>query len=209
MSGGNGIEDQQPAKRTRVGPEIMELATEEQYEKYIKAGLQQEMVGIQHAIASVQQEMVNSEVSLVMSLKEAFEKIQPLEPRQKIELSDRLSDVQKRYFRGGEESAMPVRAITSSSTPAGNAVVVATQVQQDPGHGIPTPNCSRDVRREEVSIAMIATEMGASVRGRGGLVGKKLKALYAERYGASAANNIPKRNTVYQGRPFKGNMYLT
>ncbi|CAB1098112.1 unnamed protein product [Ectocarpus sp. CCAP 1310/34] len=203
MSGENGTEEQ-PAKRTRVGPEIMEFATEEQYEKYIKAGLQQEMVNIQQAI-------VKSEISLVMSLKEAFEKIQPLEPRQKIELSDRLSDVQKRYFRGGEESAMPVRdvrAITSSSTPAENAVVVATAV--DPGHGTPTPNCSRDVRGAEVSIAMIATEMGVSVGGRGGLVGKNIKALYAERYGQNAANNIPKRkNTVYQGRPFKENMYFT
>lgn len=193
MVGGNRIEDQKPAKRTRIGPEIMQLASEDQYAKYVQVGLQQEMV--------------NSEVSLVMSLKEAFEQITPLEDRQKIELCDRLSDIQGRAFRSTEEVAVP-RAITSSS-PVGNAVVVATQVQQDPGHGIPTPNCSRDVRGEEVSIAMIATEMGVSVRGRGGLVGKKLKALYAERYGANAANHIPKRSVIYAGRPYMENSYYS
>ncbi|CAM9978217.1 unnamed protein product, partial [Ectocarpus sp. 6 AP-2014] len=30
MAGGNRIEDQQPAKRTRIGPEIMQLASEDE-----------------------------------------------------------------------------------------------------------------------------------------------------------------------------------
>jgi len=198
--GGNNASAEEPqAKRTRIGPEIMELASEAEYAKYVQVGLKKEMV--------------NSEVSLVMSLKDAFEQIRPLEPRDRIELCDRLSDIQRRAFRSLEVPP----AITSSSSVNSpvNAVALAaparassTNQQQDPGHDIPTPQCSRGVRGEEVSIAMIANEMKVSIRGRGGLVGKKLKALYAERYGQNAANAIPKRSTVYLGRPYQENMYF-
>lgn len=190
--GGNNTAEEPQAKRTRIGPEILELASEEEYAKYIKVGLKQEMV-------KVQQEMIKSEVSLVMSLKDAFEQIRPLEPRQKIELSDILGDIQSRAFRSTEE--VPVITNSSVNSPVVNAVALAAP-QRDPGHDIPTPQCSRGVRGEEVSIAMIATEIGVSVRGRGGLVGKKLKALYAERYGQNAANEIPKRAVIYAGRPY-------
>lgn len=193
---GGATPEEPQAKRTRIGPEIMELASEEEYAKYVQVGLKQEMV-------KVQQEMVKSEVSLVMSLKDAFEQIRPLEPRQKIELSDIIGDIQRRAFRSTEEKISPVLpAIMNTETSQVNAVARASSQQQDPGHDIPTPQCSRGVRGEEISISMIASEMGVSVRGRGGLVGKKLKALYAERYGQNAANNIPKRPVIYAGRPY-------
>lgn len=196
--GGNGAEEPQ-AKRTRIGPEIMELASEEQYAEYVKVGLDNELTKFKN-------EVVKTEVSLVMSLKDAFERIRPLEDRHMIELCDRLSDIQGRAFRSTE-------VITSVDSPV-NAVALAAPAtsrnqQQDPGHDIPTPQCSRGVRGQEVSIAMIATEMGVSIRGRGGLVGKKLKALYAERYGQNAASSIPKRSTTYCGRPYLENMYFS
>lgn len=192
-----GTEEPQ-AKRTRLGPPIMQLASEEEYAKYVQVGLKQEMV-------KVQQEMVKSEVSLVMSLKDAFEQIRPLEPRQKIELSDIIGDIQRRAFRSTEEKVSPVLpAIMNCET---STAPTSTNQQQDPGHDIPTPQCSRGVRGEEISISMIASEMGVSVRGRGGLVGKKLKALYAERYGQNAANNIPKRPVIYAGRPYHEHSY--
>lgn len=188
MTGG---ENQQPeAKRTRIGPEIMDLASEEEYAQYVKLGLKTEMV--------------KTEVSLVMSLKEAFEQITPLEERHKIELTDRISDIQRRAFR-----AIEAPATTNSPVNVGAVVTAAPVTQQhDPGHDIPTPQCSPEVRGQEVSIAMVATEMGVGIRGRGGLVGRKLKALYAERYGSNAANEIPKRHTVYSGRPYLENMYF-
>ena len=171
-----GATAQEPqAKRTRIGPPIIELASEEEYAKYVQVGLKHEMV--------------KSEVCLVMSLKDALEKIRPLEPRDRIELCDRLTEIQQRAFRGLKA---PRPAITQ---------------QQDPGQDIPTPLCSLGVRGEEISIAMIATELGVSIRGRGGLIGKKLKALYAERYGQNAANKIPKRPVIYAGRPYHENCY--
>lgn len=183
---GGATAEEPQAKRTRIGPPIMQLASEEEYAKYVQVGLKHEMV--------------NSEVSLVMSLKDAFEQIRPLEPRDRIELCDRLTEIQQRAFRSLEESAPP--AITNCETsPVAGTVALATP-QRDPGHDIPTPQCSRGVRGEEISIAMIANEMKVSIRGRGGLVGKKLKALYAERYGQNAANNIPKRPVIYAGRPY-------
>ena len=189
------VGDEPPAKRTRIGPEVMELASEEQYAKFVKIVLDNEMT--KHKT-----ECVKTEVSLVMRLKDAFEVISPLEARQKIELCDRISDIQRRAFRSLEEE-IPCGPINAE------AVVVAAPVpEQDPGYSVPTPQCSRGVRGEEISIAMIATEMGVSVGGRGGLVGKKLKALYAERYGQNAANDIPKRSTVFQGRPYQENSYF-
>lgn len=190
LSGNNTPEEPQ-AKRTRLGPPIMQLASEEEYAMYVQVGLKQEMV--------------NSEVSLVMSLKDAFEQIRPLEPRDRIELCDRLTEIQQRAFRSLEEKVSPVLpAIVNCET---STAPTSTNQQQDPGHDIPTPQCSRGVRGEEISISMIASEMGVSVRGRGGLVGKKLKALYAERYGESAANNIPKRPVIYAGRPYHEHCY--
>lgn len=189
-----GADDQQPeAKRTRIGPKIMELASEEEYAQYVKLGLKTEMV--------------KTEVSLVMSLKEAFEEITPLQERHKIELCDRISDIQKRAFRAVDTSREALPAIANSPMNVDAVVMAAPLTTQDPGHDTPTPQCSPEVRGEEVSIAMIATEMGVSVRGRGGQIGKKLKALYAQRYGSIAANELPKRHTIFQGRPYFENSY--
>lgn len=192
-----GEDDQEPkAKRTRIGPEIMELASEEDYAKYIKLGLKSEMV--------------KTELSLVMYLKDAFEQITPLQARHKIELCDRISDIQRRAFRAVDAPAMTNSAITNSPVMVTASPVTSEQprILQDPGHDIPTPQCSPEVRGEEVSIAMIATEMGVSVSGRGGLIGKKLKALYTERYGVNAANELPKRSVIYGGRPYLENTYF-
>lgn len=175
------------SKKTRFGPEIMELATEEEYAKYVRT-----------VVSSIAMEehvkKVKTEVSLIMALKGAFEVVAPLEPRHKIELCDKISDIQRRAFG-------------LVSEPTGELVNIPKSTQ-DAGHGIPTPKCSHQVRGDEVSIAMIATSMGVSVRGRAGLVGRKLKELYADRYGTDAANGIPKRNTIYAGRPYLENMYF-
>ena len=189
-----GVDEEPTAKRTRIGPPIMELASPEQYAMYVRIGLDNEMTEYKH-------EAVKKEVSLVMSLKNAFEEITPLQERHKIELCDRLSDIQKRAFRVEEAPA-----ITNSPMHV-DAVVMAVPQQQDPGHDLPTPQCSNEVRGVEISIPMIASEMGVSVRGRGGQVGKKLKALYAERYGSNAANEIPKRHTIYGGKPYMENTF--
>ncbi|CAM9297677.1 unnamed protein product, partial [Ectocarpus sp. 13 AM-2016] len=56
---------------------------------------------------------------------------------------------------------------------------------------------------------MVSTELGVRLGGKTGLVGKRMKALYAERYGGVAASNIPKRQTIFMGRPYKENTYFS
>ena len=176
-----------PAKRVRIGPEIMELATEEQYQAYVST--------------QVQHEILKSEVSLVMGMKEAFEQIRPLDARGEIELCDRLFDIQNRAFRRASGPVNP--------TEPSNAVVVATPAPTDPGTSVPTPECHAAVRGDEISIAMVSSELGIRLGEKAGQVGKKMKALYSARYGVHAAANIPKRTTIYRGKPFQENTYYS
>ncbi|CAM9698690.1 unnamed protein product [Ectocarpus sp. 6 AP-2014] len=57
-----------PAKKPRIGPEIMELATAEQYQSFVSSQVQLEV-----------------DVSLVMAFKEAFVQIRPLDCRAKMD----------------------------------------------------------------------------------------------------------------------------
>ena len=195
-----------PAKRARIGPEIMELATEEQYQAYVSTQVQRQIdqEAYQTSITRANNEvsLVKSEVSLVMNMKEAFEQIRPLDPRGEIELCDRLFDIQNRAFR---RASGPV-----NSTAAVNAaVVVATPAPTDPGTSVPTPECHTAVRGDEISIAMVSTELGIRLGEKAGQVGKKMKALYSARYGVHAAANIPKRTTIFRGKPFQENTYYS
>ncbi|CAM9312367.1 unnamed protein product, partial [Sphacelaria rigidula] len=114
------------AKRARIGPEIMELATTEQYQAYVSSQVQrhidQEMHQTNLHRANNEVSLVKAEVSLVMALKESFEQIRPLDSRGEIELCDRIFDIQNRAFR--RASAAPT----------------------DPGTSVPTPECHVAVR---------------------------------------------------------------
>lgn len=79
----------------------------------------------------------------------------------------------------------------------------------DPGTSVPTPECNSSVGGQEISIAMVSSEMGVRLGNLTGQVGKKLKALYAFRYGEVSASNLPKRSTVYRGKPYNENMYYS
>ena len=190
-----------PAKRARIGPEIMELATEEQYQAYVSTQVQHEI--LLHR-ANNEVSLVKSEVSLVMGMKEAFEQIRPLDARGEIELCDRLFDIQNRAFRRASAPENPTAPV--------NAVVVATPAPTDPtdpGTSVPTPECHAAVRGDEISIAMVSSELGIRLGEKAGQVGKKMKALYSARYGVHAASNIPKRTTIYRGKPFQENTYYS
>ncbi len=65
-----------------------------------------------------------------------------------------------------------------------NAVVVATPAEHtDPGTSVPTPECHAAVRGDEISIAMVSND------------------------GSQASANIPKRITIFRGKPFQENTY--
>ncbi|ACH46756.1 unknown [Feldmannia species virus] len=185
-------------EKKRLGGELMEHASSEDYERFVKMKVEHEMCVMEQKFEQerailarkFQQEQeegkVDSELRIVASLKRGFDAVNSLsESRHKIELSDIVSDIQRRALR--------------------KSVSVETAV--DPGVSVPTPDCPANIRGEEVSIAMVSGEMGVHLGGRAGTAGKKLKVLYMARYGADAANNIPKRATIFQGRPYRENTY--
>lgn len=79
-----------PPKRRRIGPGIMELATTEQYQAYVASQVQQQLDQAQHQMTlqrlNNQASLAKVEVSLVMTFKEAYEQIGPLETRKQLEL---------------------------------------------------------------------------------------------------------------------------
>ena len=214
----NDDSDGSSAKRARIGPKIMELATEEQYAEYVSIQVQRqiEQEAYQKSITRANNEvsLVQSEVSLVMNMKEAFEQIRVLDARGEIELCDRLFDIQNRAFRRASAPENPASTPTGPENPTApvNAVVIATPAEAaptDPGTSVPTPECHAAVRGDEISIAMVSSELGIRLGEKAGQVGKKMKALYSARYGVHAASNIPKRTTIYRGKPFQENTYYS
>lgn len=210
----SGESSEAPAKRARIGPEIMELATEEQYQQFVTTEVEHQLQAqrLEKADALEMQclQQAYSQMSAVMKFKEAFEQIRPLEPRETIELCDRITDIQHRTFRR-------MAAMNSTTSPPTDAVVVATPTTlatseptvapTDPGISVPTPECHSAVRGDEISIAMVSTQLCVGLGEKAGQVGKKMKALYAARYGSVAAANIPKRTTIFRGKPFQENTY--
>jgi hypothetical protein len=78
--------------------------------------------------------------------------------------------------------------------------------EDDPS--IPTPLAHVSHRGPEISMHSVAAEIGVGIKaGTEGLIGKKVKALYASRYGAEAAAAIPKRNVPFRGKTFAENTY--
>lgn len=202
MTGGSG---ESPTKRTRVGPPIMMHATEEQYKTYVDMEVTQQLTKAIHT-------QMNNEVAVVLSMKEAFEAIRPLNDLEKIELHDKMSDISYRTYRkvGGGQAPGAVGGELVVA-PAQNAVAVATAVEGshvDPGHDVATPQCHASVRGDEISIAMVSAEMGVRLGGLAGQVGKRMKALYTAQYGAFAGANLPKRPTRFNGKPFNENVYF-
>lgn len=96
-----------PAKKSRIGPKIMEHATDEDYDSFVKTEVTHALA-IRHAdqahelalrnTKSIKEELQN-EVSVVWAIKDAFESIRPLDDMQKIEFCDKISDIQYRMFK--------------------------------------------------------------------------------------------------------------
>jgi hypothetical protein len=63
------------------------------------------------------------------------------------------------------------------------------------------------IRGSEISIPLVALELNVVVGDKAGQVGKRMKSLYEARYGAHAAQNIPKRQTLFRGKPMNENTY--
>ncbi|KAG5183136.1 hypothetical protein JKP88DRAFT_157226 [Tribonema minus] len=87
------------------------------------------------------------------------------------------------------------------------AVVEALAVGID-DPAVPTPECEPFYRGDEISMHTVASEMGVKIpHNSEGRIGKKMRALYRDRYGEAAAASIPKRSIEFRGQMFPANAY--
>lgn len=103
----------------------MEHATDQQHKAYVSMAVKHELVmrakkyQHQHLLSDVK-----TELSVVMTLKEAFEEIGPLGSRKKLELLNTIDDIQNRAFRHGVvvQETVPTADAVLSQEPADTAV---------------------------------------------------------------------------------------
>ncbi|KAG5176767.1 hypothetical protein JKP88DRAFT_265318 [Tribonema minus] len=101
------------------------------------------------------------------------------------------------------------RALQATEPPAHDdgALIVARPMSED-DPSVPTPLAQVAHQGPEISMHSVAAEMGVRIKaGTECLIGKKVKALYAIKYGTAAAAAIPKRNIPFRGQIFAENTY--
>ena len=115
-----------------------------------------------------------------------------LDDRTKIELRDNVSILTK------QDLAM------DAGVPSTGTEITVTQ---DPS--TPTHTLDAGQRGHETGIVVVATKLRVRVPpNMSGQIGKLIKALYKQKYKLPAEwNDLPKRQTLYQGRPIHENCY--
>lgn len=90
---------QPPAKKARIGPAILDHASENQYNSFLNRELDQELAlrAKKHESELVLQS-VKAELSMVTIFKEAYEEIGFFESREKVGLADIVAEIQRRAF---------------------------------------------------------------------------------------------------------------
>jgi hypothetical protein len=177
-------EDAQAVKRYKVsGPLELESATCSQRKVFVDAWL-----------AKQQDEVLQQRVSTLKSAVDLMQMLGGIDDRDKIEFKDRI------------RLALRPPTAATDSTATSSALTVATPMV-DPGETVSTPECDVLVRGSEISIPLVASELNVVVGDKAGQVGKRMKSLYEARYGAHAAQNIPKRQTFFRGKPMNENTY--
>jgi hypothetical protein len=63
--------------------------------------------------------------------------------------------------------------------------------------------------RREISIPLVCSEHGLNPKGKESLIGKKIVALWREKYGRPSHDSPPKRDTYFRGKPYKENCYFS
>ena len=168
-------------QRSMFAPAELELATADQRQAYFACWLAQ-----QH------EQVAQQKVATVQSAVNLMQALGGVDERDNIEFKDRI--------RLAMRNPTPKHLQIKDGVAAADAVL-------DPGSGVATHECQARVRGTEISIPMLASEMGIKVGDRAGQIGKRMKALYTHTYGAAAAQAIPKRETVFRGKPFYENTY--
>jgi hypothetical protein len=169
--------EQAAVEHTKHAPTELELATADQRQTYVNCWLAR-----QHG------EVVQQIMTTLKSAVDLMQALGGVDDRDKIEFKDRIR--------------LAMRPTYTQGLIEGTAAAVV-----DPGPGVATHDCSESVRGSEISIPMLATEMHVNIGDRAGQIGKRMKKLYAQTYGEAAARAIPKRETIFRGKPLHENTY--
>ena len=185
---------------TKFGPSWFELASDEEKKAYVSV--------------EAKKSVFNSELEITKSYVEALEMVgQPLDDRDKIEVVDRIKDSHRRaygsQFLHTTETSNQASTVTSSETSSDSHAQLQVCNAIDISTGLPlaTPKCPLSVRGSETSIPLEAAKLNVRVGERSGLVGRETRKLYGIRYGQEASRNIPKRSTIFRGKPWSENTY--
>jgi hypothetical protein len=178
-------DDSQVAKRRQLtGPAELENATLGQRQMFVDACLTKQ-----------QDEVVQQRVSTLKSAVDLMEMLGGLDDRDKIEFKDK--------------TRLALRPLAAGSTQATCSTLTVATTVVNPDVSVPTPDCDKMVRGTRISIPVIASELSVAVGDKAGQVGKMMRVLDAQRYGACAAENIPKRQTSFKGKPINENTYYS
>ena len=205
--------EENSAKKPRFGPSWLELASVEQKEAYVSTEVNKSLAEGEKNIAEAKKSTFFTEMERTKSYIEALKMIGHFDDRDKLEVADRIKDYHRRIDGSQVGSQLPtIQAPTSTETSIQTAHS-SSQLQRsntiDPSTGLrlATPKCPLNVRGSETSIPLEAGKLNVRVGDRSGPVGKEIKRLYGIRYGADAARDIPKRTTIFRGKPFNENTY--
>ena len=181
-------DDETSSKKPRFGPSWFEHGSLEEKKAYVSA--------------EAKKSTFNTEMERTKSYIDVLKMIGHFDDRDKLEVADRIKDYHRR-LDGPQIQAQPSTDIHLSSSQLQRSNTI------DPSTGLPlaTPKCSLSVRGSETSIPLEAGKLNVRVGDRSGSVGKEIKRLYGIRYGADAARDIPKRMTIFRGKPFSENAY--
>lgn len=185
---------------TKFGPSWFELASDEEKKAYVSV--------------EAKKSVFNSELQITKSYVDALEMVgQPLDDRDKIEVADRIKDSHRRAFKFLPATETSIETSTTTSTNISSDSHAQLQVCNaiDTSTGLPlaTPKCPLSVRGSETSIPLEAAKLNVRVGERSGLVGRETRKLYGIRYGQEASRNIPKRSTIFRGKPWSENTYFS
>jgi hypothetical protein len=179
--------------RTESSQELQLARTAAQQDAEFEDWLEERRFARAERQAAMMQRDAERQMQTVRTSYEFLESIGALDARDKIAHADvmRRLLMQAERAQGGECTAL----------------AVATPLPPDDPR-VPTPECHELHRGHEVSMHSVAGDMRCRIPpGKEGAVGKRMRALYASRYGEEAAKCIPKRTTLFRGKPFSENTY--
>lgn len=152
--------------------------------------------------------IMETEMAMILTYKNTLEKVRPLDEIEKTEIRE--------CFRRTTSTVSSTElSVSGAQSPSQTLVNSASQLQVcntiDPSTGLQlaTPLCALSVRGSETSIPLEAGKIKVRVGDKAGAVGKEVKKLYGRRYGQDAANKIPKRSTIFRGKPFNKNCFFS